>query len=150
VAIAGPGALAAEVALFLAGWGRRPTVIVPGPESDPFPDVHPTHAARLRERLEGYKIPLVGGAVPVRWEYDEERRSRLTVRRAGQRETLAPFHSAVSAAGWERARHWPQRFRAGRAPDSVAAGTAISLTDTIYPEALRDQVRFANLIGRVI
>src|SRR5919108_1992872 len=74
VAVAGPGALAAEVALFLAGWGRRPTVVVPGPAGDPFPDVHPMHAARLLERLAGYKVPLVTGATPLEWIYDIERK----------------------------------------------------------------------------
>jgi NADPH-dependent 2,4-dienoyl-CoA reductase/sulfur reductase-like enzyme len=118
VAVAGPGALAAEVALFLAGWGRRPTVIVPGPEEDPFPDVHPMHAARLRERLEGYKVPLVTGATPVAWKFDPQRKSELVVRRApaagrtarrpGGRtkgaaegeEALGPFQSVVTAEGW--------------------------------------------------
>jgi NADPH-dependent 2,4-dienoyl-CoA reductase/sulfur reductase-like enzyme len=100
VAVAGPGALAGEVALFLSGWGRRPWVIVPGSAGDPFPDVHPMHAARLLERLEGYKVPLVTGATPLEWRYDEDRKSTLRVLREGREDVLQPFHSAVSAAGW--------------------------------------------------
>jgi hypothetical protein len=100
VAVAGPGALAAEVALFLAGWGRRPTVIVPGGDDAPFPDAHPTHAARLKERLAGYKVPLVTGATPLEWRYDPGRRSQLRVRRPGGEEVLGPFHTAIAAAGW--------------------------------------------------
>src|SRR5439155_23688515 len=100
VAVVGSGALAAEVALFLAGWGRRPWVIVPGSTDDPFPDVHPMHAARLLERLEGYKVPLVTGAAPLAWRYDEDRKSALRILRQGQEEVLQPFHSTVSAAGW--------------------------------------------------
>ncbi len=104
VAVVGPGALAAETALFLAGWGRRPTVIVPGTEAEPFPDVHPMHAARLRERLDGYHVPLVTGTHVLEWIYDEERRSKLRVVRDGREEILEPFHSAVSAAGWPQGR----------------------------------------------
>ncbi|MGI8424066.1 MAG: NAD-binding protein, partial [Chloroflexota bacterium] len=107
VAVVGPGALAAEVALFLGGWGRRATVIVPGDEDAPFFDVHPTHAARLWERLAGYNIPLVTGAQFTRWEYDDDHKSRLVGRRGGKREILEPFHSAVSAGGWERTTAWP-------------------------------------------
>ena len=40
------------------------------------------HAARLRERLEGYKVPLVTGATPVAWRFDPARKSELVVRRA--------------------------------------------------------------------
>jgi hypothetical protein len=89
-------------------------VIVPGPEDDPFPDVHPMHAARLRERLEGYKVPLVTGATPVAWKFDPQRKSELLARRAPaarrQRgrtkgaaegeEALGPFQSVVTAEGW--------------------------------------------------
>ncbi|HET7767514.1 MAG TPA: NAD-binding protein [Chloroflexota bacterium] len=150
VAVVGDGAHAAEVALFLAGWGRRPSVIVSAAEDNPFFDVHPVHAARLRERLEGYKIPLVSGARALKWEYDEDRKSRLIVRRDGQREALEPFHSAVAASGWESASQWPQRWRAPRLLDSVPAGTTIRLPDTFYPEPLRDQVRFAHRLGRLV
>ncbi|HEU5318865.1 MAG TPA: NAD-binding protein [Chloroflexota bacterium] len=150
VAVIGEGALAAEVALFLAGWGRRPMVVVSTASADPFPDVHPVHAARLRERLEGYKVGVVADARVVQWEYDEDRRSRLIVRRGGRRETLEPFHSAVSAAGWERPGSWPQRVATPRVLREVPDGTTFRLTDTIYPEPLRDQVRFANRLARAL
>lgn len=100
IAVAGPGVLAAEVALFLAGWGRRPTAIVPGEPDNPFPDAHPTHAARLQERLQGYKVLLVTGATPLEWRYDPGRKSQLLVRRAGREEVLGPFHTAITAEGW--------------------------------------------------
>jgi hypothetical protein len=58
------------------------------------------HAARLTERLEGYKVPLVTGTTPLEWLYDEERKSRLRVNHNGRERYLEPFHSAVSAAGW--------------------------------------------------
>jgi hypothetical protein len=146
VAVTGPGALAAEVALFLAGWGRRPTVIVPGPEDDPFPDVHPMHGARLRERLEGYRVPLVTGATPVAWRFDPQRKSELVVRRApgarrgarrqgrrtegdgGGEERLGPFQSVVTAEGWvppagQRSRvQGGAQGRAGGAADDGGAG----------------------------
>ncbi len=166
VAVAGPGALAAEAALFLAGWGRRPVVIVPHPEANPFPDVHPMHAARLRERLEGYKVPLVVEATPVAWRYDPNRRSALRVRRPnGSTEELGPFHSAVSAAGWLPRRaprahagsrahsqiglaRWPQRVHLPSLPDQVADGTTVVLGDSPYPEPLRDMVGWAHLLAR--
>ncbi|HEX2185071.1 MAG TPA: NAD-binding protein, partial [Chloroflexota bacterium] len=163
VAVAGPGALAAEVALFLAGWGRRPTVIVPGPPEAPFPDVHPMHGARLQERLEGYKIPLVTDTTPVAWQYDENRKSQLLVRQGGRgaREiTLGPFHSAVSAAGWPTVggqRHqengvvpWPSQVKLPRLPDTVADGTTLVVGDTLYPEPLRDLVAYAHRVGRIL
>jgi 2,4-dienoyl-CoA reductase-like NADH-dependent reductase (Old Yellow Enzyme family) len=165
VAVAGPGALAAETALFLAGWGRRPTVVVPGSEDAPFPDVHPTHAARLLERLDGYKVLLITGATPLEWVYDEQRRSTLRVRRNGRSEPLEPFHTAVSAAGWPRLSDgpgaelrapsnrlpsWPQALKMPRLPEQVPVGSTISLGDTPYPEALRDLVAYANLLGRVL
>jgi NADPH-dependent 2,4-dienoyl-CoA reductase/sulfur reductase-like enzyme len=136
VAVAGPGALAAEVALFLAGWGRRPTVIVPGPEEDPFPDVHPMHATRLRERLEGYRVPLVTGATPVAWRFDLQRKSELVVRRAPAarraarrpngasdgEETLGPFQSVVTAEGWAPPAGQRSRVQGGgQGPEGGAA-----------------------------
>jgi 2,4-dienoyl-CoA reductase-like NADH-dependent reductase (Old Yellow Enzyme family) len=119
VAVVGPGALAAETALFLAGWGRRPTVIVPGTEAEPFPDVHPMHAARLRERLDGYHVPLVTGTRVLEWIYDEERRSKLRVVRDGREEILEPFHSAVSAAGWPQERVQIAQVKAGQPQERV-------------------------------
>jgi hypothetical protein len=74
----------------------------------------------------------------------------VIVRRGGNREALEPFHSAVSAHGWERAREWPQRAATPRVPREVPGGSAFRLTDTIYPEPLRDQVRFANRLGRAL
>jgi 2,4-dienoyl-CoA reductase-like NADH-dependent reductase (Old Yellow Enzyme family) len=166
VVVVGPGALAAEAALFLAGWGRRPVVVVPNPANEPFADVHPMHAARLRERLEGYKVPLVTEATPVAWRYDPNRRSTLRVRRLdGSTEELGPFHSAVSAAGWlPRRAHqangggratsrpaparWPQRARLPPLPDHVADGTTIVLGDSPYPEPLRDMAGWAHLLAR--
>ncbi|HEV2123288.1 MAG TPA: NAD-binding protein [Chloroflexota bacterium] len=122
VAVAGPGALAAETALFLAGWGRRPTVVVPGPEDSPFPDVHPTHAARLLERLEGYKVPLVANSTIVEWIYDEDRRSKLVIRRRDKVETLEPFHTAVAVSGWPLILPATTSHRTGH-PASAGAST---------------------------
>lgn len=153
VAVVGYGALAAEVALFLGGWGRRCTVVVSASENQPFPDVHPNHAARLRERLEGYKVPIVAGATVRAWHYDTDRKSELDVTRNSARETLGPFHTVVSAAGWTLPRPWPQRTlvpRLPRLPKTILAGTVFALQDTPYPEPLRDQVTFANLLARVI
>lgn len=172
VAVAGQGALAAEVALFLAGWGRRPTVIVPGAADDPFPDVHPMHAARLLERLDGYKVPLVCDATPLEWRYDEDRKSQLRVRRrdsnrggdGGSEEWLGPFHSAVAMGGWPNPAvqgpraaakrrkgalaPWPQAFKRPRLPIDVPSGSTITLGDTPYPEPLRDLVAFTHLLAR--
>jgi len=150
VAVVGYGALAAEVALFLGGWGRRCTVVVSAEESQPFPDVHPSHAARLKERLEGYKVPIVAGATVRAWRYDADRKSELDIIRNGAREHLGPFHTVVSAAGWSLPRPWPQRTRLPRLPKAVPSGAVITLADTPYPEPLRDQVAFANLLARVI
>jgi 2,4-dienoyl-CoA reductase-like NADH-dependent reductase (Old Yellow Enzyme family) len=153
VAVTGPGALAAEVALFLAGWGRRPTVVVPGTEDNPFPDVHPMHAARLRERLEGYKVPLVAGATPVAWRFDPGRKSELVVHRSGGETTLGPFQTVVSAAGWgdpAAALDWPQAATVPQAPPNVPDGTTLALRDTPYPEPLRDLVQAAHRLGRVL
>jgi NADPH-dependent 2,4-dienoyl-CoA reductase/sulfur reductase-like enzyme len=153
VAVVGPGALAAEVALFLAGWGRRPTVVVPGTEDNPFPDVHPMHAARLRERLEGYKVPLVVGATPVAWRFDPGRKSELVVRRGGGETTLGPFQTVVSTAGWGDAAagiDWPQAATVPALPRSVPDGTTLVLRDTPYPEPLRDLVQAAHHLGRVL
>jgi NADPH-dependent 2,4-dienoyl-CoA reductase/sulfur reductase-like enzyme len=153
VAVVGPGALAAEVALFLAGWGRRPTVIVPGPEDDPFPDVHPMHAARLRERLEGYKVPLITGAMPLTWRFDPGRKSELVVRRGDGETALGPFQTAVSAAGWGDPAApivWPQAAQAAGVPRRVPDGTTLALPDTPYPEPLRDRVLYAHRLGRAL
>jgi 2,4-dienoyl-CoA reductase-like NADH-dependent reductase (Old Yellow Enzyme family) len=171
VAVVGPGALAAEVALFLAGWGRRPTVVVPGPEEQPFPDVHPMHAARLRERLEGYKVPLVTGATAVLWRFDPGRKSELVVRRSAPasasgskrgrkkaaggtvEQAIGPFQTAVSAAGWgeaDAAIDWPQAASVPEVPPAVPDGAVIALRDTPYPEPLRDLVQYAHRLGRVL
>jgi 2,4-dienoyl-CoA reductase-like NADH-dependent reductase (Old Yellow Enzyme family) len=153
VVVAGPGALVAEVALFLAGWGRRCTVVVPGKEDSPFPDVHPSHAARLLERLEGYKVPLVTGAIAREWRPDEDRKSQLIVERDGKLETLEPFHSVVSAEGWEKPSTWPQRSQLPRRVPNLAGvptGYVLKVGDTLYPEPLRDAVLFANRLGRVL
>jgi hypothetical protein len=164
VAVVGPGALAAEVALFLAGWGRRPTVVVPGLAEDPFPDVHPMHAARLRERLEGYKVPLVTGATPVAWRYDPGRRSVLVASRGGMEGALGPFHTAISAAGWaappgqaprvpgvpDGETRWPQAIFGRVVPDEVPDGAVVRVGDTLYPEPLRDLVQYAHQLGRVL
>jgi hypothetical protein len=168
VAVVGCGALAAEVALFLAGWGRRPTVIVPHSATNPFPDVHPMHAARLRDRLEGYKATLVTDTVAVAWRYDPDRRSELRVTRQGAEEVLGPFHSAVSAAGWpavkgqrprvkghegdernqDREPAWPQAVFATTIRREMPDGATFTLGDTPYAEPLRDLVRYAHLLGR--
>ena len=136
VAVCGPGALAAEVALFLAGWGRRPTVIVPGGHDAPFPDVHPMHAARLQERLTGYKCELVTGAVPVAWRDARDRKSRLVVRRGTDEVDLGPFQTAVDCAGW---------------PMPTADGAeGIVLGDAAIASELRRLVRAANVAARTI
>jgi 2,4-dienoyl-CoA reductase-like NADH-dependent reductase (Old Yellow Enzyme family) len=170
VAVVGPGALAAEVALFLSGWGRRPWVIVPGSDDEPFPDVHPMHAARLLERLQGYKVPLVTGATVIEWRYDEDRKSAMRVLRHGREETLRPFHSAVSAAGWPlstsrgaRSRvagpgladggafvRWPAAAFGPRLPKQIPVGATLTLGDTPYAEPLRDLVAYAHQLARRI
>lgn len=100
VAVCGAGALAAEVALFLAGWGRRPTVFVSGSDADPFPDVHPMYASRLRERLLGYKCALVTSAKPSAWRDARDRKSQLLVHRNGAEIGFGPFHTAIDCDGW--------------------------------------------------
>jgi hypothetical protein len=140
--------------------------MVPNAADNPFPDVHPMHAARLLERLEGYKVPVVTEATPVQWVYDADRNSQLQVRRGGKIEVLAPFHSAVSAAGWGGPRsmragndgaaalagpaapRWPQRASLPKLPQQVPDGATLRLGDSLYPEALRDLVAYAHLLAR--
>jgi hypothetical protein len=118
-------------------------VIVPSSADNPFPDVYPMHAARLLERLEGYKVPVVAGATALGWTYDPDRKSSLTVRRGGKTETLTPFHSAVSVAGW------PYRARPPRIVNRKG-GATIQLGDTPFAEPLRDLVTQAHLLARRI
>ncbi len=136
VATCGPGALAAEVGLFLAGWGRRVTVIVPGTLEAPFPDVHPMQAARLRERLLGYRCELLTGTVPVRWHDSRDRKSRLEVLRDGVPTVLGPFQTAVDCLGWPS-----EREPRGGSP-------AVTVGDAGTATALRRLVRGANDLAR--
>jgi hypothetical protein len=135
----------------------------------PFPDAHPTHAARLQERLQGYKVPLVTGAAPLEWRYDPNRKSQLLVRREGREELLGPFHTAITAEGWpavprqgprvpsdaRRSRStapflWPEAVFTPEVPETVPDGTTLLLEDTPYPEPLRDLVLYAHRLGRVL
>jgi thioredoxin reductase len=136
VAVCGPGALAAEVALFLAGWGRRPTVIVPGDHGDPFPDVHPQHGARLGERLLGYRCELVTGTKPVAWHDARDRKSKLTVKRGDEVITLGPFQTAVDCSNWPL--------------PSNAADKVLMVGDSASANDLRQLVRAANINARTI
>ena len=145
VAICGPGSLAGEVALFLAGWGRRPTVVVPGTSDNPFPDAHPMHALRLVERLAGYKCDLVTDATPVEWNETLDRKHRLTVRRGdGTTAVLGPFQTAVEATGWSE----PQVT----APtETVVNGTrTIVLGDSQSFDTVRKLVHWANQLARTV
>lgn len=136
VVVCGPGALAAEVALFLAGWGRRPTVVVAGTRDNPFPDVHPMHGARLRERLVGYKCELVTGSVPLAWHESRDRKSRLVVLRDGEEESLGPFHTAVDCEDWPQPREHNH--------------TGLAVGDSALAPALRRLVRAANILARTV
>lgn len=136
VAVCGPGALAAEVALFLAGWGRRPTVVVPGSADDPFPDVHPMHGAQLWERLQGYRCELVTGAIPLRWLDSRDRKSRLVVRQAGHEIELGPFQTAVDCEGW----HLPQ----------MAGASGPVLGDAALAPDLLRLVRYARQAAQMV
>ena len=136
VVVCGPGALAAEVALFLAGWGRRPTVVVPGTRENPFPDVHPLHGARLLERLSGYKCDLVTGSVPVEWHDSRDRKSRIVVLRDGEETSLGPFQTAVDCEGWPL-------------PNADASAVRV-LGDSALAPALRQLVRAAIMLARTI
>jgi thioredoxin reductase len=136
VVVCGPGALAAEVALFLAGWGRRPTVVVPGTRENPFPDVHTLHGARLLERLSGYKCDLVTGSVPVEWHDSRDRKSCIVVLRDGEETTLGPFQTAVDCEGWPL-------------PNADASAVRV-LGDSALAPALRQMVRAANKLARTI
>jgi hypothetical protein len=122
-------------------------VIVPGPDEDPFPDVHPMHATRLRERLEGYRVPLVTGATPVAWRFDPQRKSELVVRRAPAarraarrpkgasdgEETLGPFQSVVTAEGWAPPAGQRSRVQGGgQGPE----GGAASEVEHRWPQAV--------------
>jgi NADPH-dependent 2,4-dienoyl-CoA reductase/sulfur reductase-like enzyme len=136
VAVCGPGALTAEVALFLAGWGRRPTVIVPGSLADPFPDVHPMYAARLRERLFGYKCELVTGATAQEWRDARDRKSHLVVRRDDGEATLGPFQTAVDCRGWDAPR--------------VTGSHGAVVGDATLASELRVLVRAATNLARLL
>ena len=68
VAICGDSSVTADVALFLAGWGKRPTIVTPN--TDPLWDLHPTLAAHIRRRLEGYRIAVETEAEPIVWQPD--------------------------------------------------------------------------------
>lgn len=143
VAVCGPGALAGEVALFLAGWGRRPTVVVPGTAENPFPDAHPMHAQRLVERLAGYKCDVVTDATPVKWTETIERKHKLTVQRSdGTVTVLGPFQTAVEATGWSE----PEFIRSS---DALVNGTgAIVLGDSQNFSTVRTLVHRANQLAR--
>lgn len=145
VAICGPGALAGEVALFLAGWGRRPTVVVPGTGENPFPDAHPMHAQRLVERLAGYKCDVVTDATPVEWTETIDRKHKLTVRRSdGTQTVLGPFQTAVEATGWTE----PELIRPS---DAVVNGTrTIVLGDSQSFNTVRTLVHWANQLARTV
>ena len=155
VAVCGPGALAAEVALFLAGWGRRPTVIVPGGDDAPFPDVHPMHGARLRERLAGYKCELITGAVPVAWRDARDRKSRLVVRRGTEETALGPFQTAVDCEGWPMPEGGggvalnPEDFPRPEG-DGLARESRYSVGDAALAVGLRALVRAANVAARTV
>ncbi len=145
VVICGPGSLAGEVALFLAGWGRRPTVVVPGTADNPFPDAHPMHALRLVERLAGYKCDLVTDATPIEWNETLDRKHRLTVRRSdGTTYTIGPFQTAVEATGWSE----PQ---VTGPTDTVVNGIrTIVLGDSHSFDTVRTLVRWANQLARTV
>lgn len=145
VAICGPGALAGEVALFLAGWGRRPTVVVPGSANNPFPDAHPMHAQRLVERLAGYKCDLVTDATPIEWKETIDRKHRLMVRRSdGTVAVLGPFQTAVEATGWSE----PELIRP---TDAMVNGTrTIVLGDSQSFHTVRMLVHWANQLARTV
>jgi hypothetical protein len=129
------------------------------------------HAARLLERMEGYKVPLVAEASALEWHYDEDRKSTLRVLQRGKETVLQPFHSAVSAAGWpislvQSSRfkvqsggsvedggafaRWPAALAGRRVTAGIQGGSTIAFGDTPYAEPLRDLVAQAHLLARRI
>ena len=105
VAICGDSSVTADVALFLAGWGKRPTIVTPN--TNPLWDLHPTLAAHVRRRLEGYRIAVETEAEPIVWQPDAgpvrlgRSTGLLTVIQRDEQEDLGPFHSVVAAPGWD-------------------------------------------------
>lgn len=142
IAVVGDDAIAAETALFLAGWGRRPTVIAAA--AGPFGDVHPMFARELRRRMDGYRIPVETGAKIVRWEPPvRQPRGRIVGRRDGKEMEVSPFHSVVLATGWvPRADLLPP----GDAP--AGDGSSFVVGDSTSPATLRDLTVYAMRLAR--
>ena len=149
VAVCGESSVAADVALFLAGWGKRPTIVTPN--ADPLWDLHRTLAAHVRRRLEGYRIAVETEAEPIVWqpEAGPERLGRstglLTAIQRGEQEDLGPFHSVVAAPGWDE--NGPDDFDIlpNPLPDS---GSLLLLGDSYRPDRWRDLTLFATRLAR--
>lgn len=151
VAICGESSVAADVALFLAGWGKRPTIVTPN--IDPLYDLHSTLAAHVRRRLDGYRITVETEAEPIVWqpEAGPVRLSRstglLTVIQRGEQEDLGPFHSVVAAPGWKTDKLGTIHSRCDEIPDN---GTPVLLGDSYRPDRWRDLTYYAARIARQI
>ena len=149
VAICGDSSVTADVALFLAGWGKRPTIVTPN--TDPLWDLHPTLAAHVRRRLEGYRIDVETEAEPIVWQPDAgpvrlgRSTGLLTVIQRGDQEDLGPFHSIVAAPGWDD--HDPPAPAA--LPATIASGgPPLLLGDSYRPDHWRDLTLHAARLAR--
>lgn len=149
VAICGDSSVTADVALFLAGWGKRPTIVTPN--TDPLWDLHPTLAAHVRRRLEGYRIAVETAAEPIVWQPDAgpvrlgRSTGLLTVIQRGEQEDLGPFHSVVAAPGWDE--HSLPAL--ATIPTTIpSGGPPLLLGDSYRPDRWRDLTLHAARLAR--
>ncbi len=149
VAVCGDSSVTADVALFLAGWGKRPTIVTPN--TDPLWDLHPTLAAHVRRRLAGYRIAVETEAAPFVWQPDAgpirlgRSTGLLTVIQRDEQADLGPFHSIVAAPGWDERRPPAP----GALPDAIPpGGPPLLLGDSYRPDRWRDLTLYAARLAR--
>ena len=149
VAVCGDTSVVADVALFLAGWGKRPTIVTTS--DDPLRDLHPTLAAHVRRRLEGYKIAIETQAHPIIWEPEAgpevlgRPTGLLVVFQRGEQCDLGPFHSVVAVPGWEESGPTDPAELADTIPDGAPLCV---LGDSSRPDRWRDLTQFAARVAR--
>jgi 2,4-dienoyl-CoA reductase-like NADH-dependent reductase (Old Yellow Enzyme family) len=93
VAVVGPGLLAGETALFVAGAGKRVTLVATAGRA--MDDAHPLIAGITAQRLAELGGETVAGGPPV-----ASAGGHLEVDHQGARRLLGPFDLVVSAVGW--------------------------------------------------
>jgi 2,4-dienoyl-CoA reductase-like NADH-dependent reductase (Old Yellow Enzyme family) len=93
VAVVGPGLLAGETALFVAGAGRRVTLVATAGRA--MADAHPLVAAATARRLADLGAEIVAGGPP-----EASAGGHLAVDVEGAERRLGPFDLIVSAVGW--------------------------------------------------